>query len=216
MAGEFIATKSKQGSRPEAAVDSPRLLVVSRDAGFVAAVRELVAAQMSGAACEPLDDATVRFRPSATALVIDGRADPDAADKFARRMRAMGFAGGIAIVGAPAGAAAAQSDMGIATVPAGRLAHDLVPALAAAIEQAGLPLADQVMRARRLVAAGEIALHLQHDFNNPLAGLLAELQLMQLDPLAPEHAEAVDRMLALVRRLMTMTRGLDGIGERKS
>lgn len=50
----------------------------------------------------------------------------------------------------------------------------------------------------------------QHALNNPLAALLAEVQLLGMETtLDPEHAAAVDRMTALVRRLITLVRGLD-------
>lgn len=201
-------------SRPEERADSVRILVASHDDACVVAVRGVLASQMSGATCDRLDEATLRSRPSATALVVDGADGGERAAELARRARAMGFVGGILLIGENTGAP--LSDMGVVAVEPGRLAHDLVPAIAAALEQSEMPLNDQVMRARRLVAAGEIALHLQHDINNPLAGLLAELQLMELDPLAPVHAEAVKRMLTICRRLIAITHSLDGIGERKS
>jgi signal transduction histidine kinase len=169
---------------------------------------------MNAATCETLDAANLRALPNAAALVIDGGGGPERADDIARRARATGFSGAITLVGDDAGASLSQ--MGVVAVRPDRLAHDLVPAIADALARSGLPLAEQVMRARRLVAAGEIALHLQHDINNPLAGLLAELQLMQMDTLPQNHVEAVERMIELCRRLITLTRRLDGVGERKS
>lgn len=47
---------------------------------------------------------------------------------------------------------------------------------------------------------------LQHTLNNPLAGLLAELQLLQMEPLAPEHQAAVGRAVELVRRLIKIVK----------
>jgi signal transduction histidine kinase len=47
---------------------------------------------------------------------------------------------------------------------------------------------------------------LQHTLNNPLAGLLAELQLLQMEDLAPEHREAVGRAVELVRRLIKIVK----------
>ena len=50
----------------------------------------------------------------------------------------------------------------------------------------------------------------QHALNNPLAALLAEAQLLGMETtLDPEHRAAVDRMTELVRRLITLVRGLD-------
>jgi signal transduction histidine kinase len=47
---------------------------------------------------------------------------------------------------------------------------------------------------------------LQHTLNNPLAGLLAELQLLELEDLAPEHRASVERSIGLVRRIITIVR----------
>lgn len=47
---------------------------------------------------------------------------------------------------------------------------------------------------------------LQHTLNNPLAGLLAELQLLEMDDLTPGQREGVERSIALVRRLITIVR----------
>ena len=50
----------------------------------------------------------------------------------------------------------------------------------------------------------------QHSLNNPLAALLAEAQLLAMETtLDPEHRAAVDRMTELIRRLITLVRGLD-------
>ncbi len=47
---------------------------------------------------------------------------------------------------------------------------------------------------------------LQHSLNNPLAALLAELQLLELEELAPEHRESVERAIGLTRRVIALVR----------
>ena len=47
---------------------------------------------------------------------------------------------------------------------------------------------------------------LQHTLNNPLAGLLAELQLLEMDELTQGQREGVERAIALVRRLVVIVR----------
>jgi signal transduction histidine kinase len=47
---------------------------------------------------------------------------------------------------------------------------------------------------------------LQHSLNNPLAGLLAELQLLEMEELPPEHREAVERCVELCRRVIRLVR----------
>ncbi|HUO51856.1 MAG TPA: histidine kinase dimerization/phospho-acceptor domain-containing protein [Gemmatimonadaceae bacterium] len=60
---------------------------------------------------------------------------------------------------------------------------------------------------RRLTAT------VQHQLNNPLAALLAEAQLLRLEPdLADHHAEAVDRMIEIVRRIIALVRDLERPG----
>lgn len=47
---------------------------------------------------------------------------------------------------------------------------------------------------------------LQHSLNNPLAGLLAELQLLEMEDLPSEHREAVERAIELCRRVIQIVR----------
>ena len=56
------------------------------------------------------------------------------------------------------------------------------------------------------------AAHIQHQMNNPLAALLAEGQLLCMDPgLQGEQRESVDRMIELTRRVISLVRSLDDI-----
>jgi nitrogen-specific signal transduction histidine kinase len=66
-----------------------------------------------------------------------------------------------------------------------------------------------------VIAAGERALALQHDINNPLAGLLAEVQLLQLDQLTPEQRAATERILELCRRVVVLVRRLDALADQQ-
>ena len=61
----------------------------------------------------------------------------------------------------------------------------------------------------QLAAVGAVALELRHEISNPLAALLAEAQLLALEPLAPEHQAAVGRMVDLCRRTVTLLRQMD-------
>lgn len=47
---------------------------------------------------------------------------------------------------------------------------------------------------------------LQHTLNNPLAGLLAELQLLEMEDLPDAHRAAVERCITLTRRLVQIVR----------
>jgi light-regulated signal transduction histidine kinase (bacteriophytochrome) len=64
--------------------------------------------------------------------------------------------------------------------------------------------------AQRLLGLGDLARSVQHAANNPLGAILAEAQLLEMDDsLAPDHAEAVRRIIALSRRLAETLRQLD-------
>lgn len=59
---------------------------------------------------------------------------------------------------------------------------------------------------RRVVA------RVQHEINNPLAALLAEVQLLILEPAVPdEHRASAKRMEDLVRRVIAAVRKLDEV-----
>lgn len=47
---------------------------------------------------------------------------------------------------------------------------------------------------------------LQHTLNNPLAGLLAELQLLEMEDLPENHRQAVERCIELTRRVVQIVR----------
>jgi signal transduction histidine kinase len=194
-----------------------RIVLVGAEQAFAFAVRDIIAAQLPGAVFDITEPSRVRARPAAVALVIDSRAGSSHGVELAARLRAMGFAGAVALISAPLDQAdTGASGEGFVVVSPDRLPSELMPALAEQLRLADSPYAPLVMRARRLVAAGEIAQRLQHSLNNPLMGLLAEAQLMQLDKPSEEHAAALERMVALCRRMVELTRTLDGLSERKS
>jgi signal transduction histidine kinase len=65
--------------------------------------------------------------------------------------------------------------------------------------------ARELRRVRAQFALGDASRTLQHAFNNPLTALLAEAQLMELEPMSDEHRAAVGRILELCRRLVTLS-----------
>jgi signal transduction histidine kinase len=194
-----------------------RLAFFGTDAAFSAALRDVLAAQLPETMPETLDPAQLKSRPMADGIIIDARADASAGATLASRLRAMGFAGGVVVVSD----GSAEHTLALLTAGAGHaapneLATKLVAVLSDQLASAGSPHAAQVMRARRLIAAGEIALRFQHSLNNPLAGILAEAQLMQLESLPPEQHAALERIVGLCRRIIDLGRSLDGMGDRKS
>jgi signal transduction histidine kinase len=73
----------------------------------------------------------------------------------------------------------------------------------------------ELQRVRSTFALGKSARALQHAFSNPLTALLAEAQLLELEPLAQEHRAALHRMVSLARRLMVLLRRLGDSGEER-
>lgn len=49
---------------------------------------------------------------------------------------------------------------------------------------------------------------LQHTLNNPIAGLFAELQLLEMDDLTPDQRAGVERAIALCRRLIQIVKDI--------
>jgi signal transduction histidine kinase len=74
------------------------------------------------------------------------------------------------------------------------------------------PAERELQRLRLRLALGEAARTGRHALNNPLTALLAEAQLLELEPLAAEHRETVGRMVELARRIVAATRRLDAAG----
>jgi len=190
--------------------------VLCSDNAYARAIHDILVAQLPGAESDTLDPANLKSRPAGDVVVIDGRADAGGGSVAATRVRAMGFAGALVMIaGESADQDAALAAAGAACVPAAEIGLQLVPRISEQLSHAGSEHAAQVMRARRLIAAGEIALRFQHSLNNPLAGILAEAQLMQLDPLPAEQHAALERIVVLCRRIIELGRSLDGMGERK-
>src|SRR3954469_3721077 len=71
------------------------------------------------------------------------------------------------------------------------------------------PAEREVRRVQRQIALGEAARSARHDLNNPLTALLAEVQLLELEELAPPHRAAARRILDLARRIVVVARRLD-------
>ena len=193
-----------------------RLVVLGSDAAFASAIRDVFAAQLPDCASEALDPDRLKSRPVADAVAIDARAGLARGTEVASRLRAMGYAGAVIVVSDGAGETdPAIAAAGAAVVSSREIATQLIPHLAEQMALAGGEHAPQVMRARKLIAAGEIATRFQHSLNNPLAGILAEAQLMQLESLPPEQHAALERIVGLCRRIIELGRSLDGMSERK-
>lgn len=218
-------TREGPALRLHCIADSP-----PRSEALEALVRVVAPAAQVSHAPQPAAPAAV---PAADAVVIDlgcagsGSAGAEGeavtpALEAVRRLRAGGFTGQILVVSeameAPNDPASDElARLGAAIASPARLPALLVSALAAALssratEPDAATLLAQLARTRQLLSAGEIAIGLQHAMNNPLAAILAESQLLEMDALSVEQREAVVRIVALCRRMTAVVRRLDGVG----
>jgi signal transduction histidine kinase len=157
--------------------------------------------------------------------VVDASVNGVDGVEVVRRIRARGYGGPTVLVLDPARPSSASDAASIARLGARVCALDdqAVVSLGAAVADAlrtddadpatagGVALR-AVRQTQRLIAAGELAMRLQHSLNNPLAALLAEAQLLELETLPPDHRESVERIIELCRRVIEVVRGMDGIG----
>lgn len=162
-----------------------------------------------------------RHLPRARCAVVGPRFGDLALLDALRALRAASFDGGFVVVASDAPTTeveAAARQLGVNEFVSPDAIVSLLPA--AIVRAASAPEDSEAMRQlremQRLIAAGEIALGLQHSLNNPLAALLAEAQLMEMEPLAEEHLQAVRRMVELCRRLAAIVRRLDVVATSKS
>ena len=193
-----------------------QVTIIADDEGRARLMREAVQSSLPSSSVERRRSTTMREPISAACVVIDAT-QADAGIEALRVARATGFTG-------PLVALTARNDQELAQTAAG-VGADVIPfeqmvqALPKTIAER-IPDNDRVSselrRAQRLQAAGALALRLQHSLNNPLAALLAEAQLLELESLAPEHREALHRIVELCRRVIALVRQLDGMQERPS
>ena len=157
--------------------------------------------------------------PDAPCAVIDATFGGGTGVETLRALRAGGFAGSVVLIteaggeeevarAGPLGVAQCVSRADLAERPA--LLAEAVMAAAAVGE--GSPGMRELRRTQRMIAAGEVAMGLQHAMNNPLTALLAEAQLLELEELPPDQRASVGRIIQLSRRVIALVRSLDVIG----
>ncbi|NUQ19905.1 MAG: hypothetical protein HOQ09_02985 [Gemmatimonadaceae bacterium] len=187
-------------------------------------MREAAAIAYPGATVTDVVPEGAQKLPPCAAAIVDGTSDTGAATEVARRIRAGGSRAALLFIvaGRDAGLAARVAPLGVLEQVE---LHDVARTLGPAIERAmggegAWPAAlvaarDELRKTQRLMAAGEIALGLQHSMNNPLTAILAEAQLLEMEDLPEETKSAVARIVENTRRLVTLVRTLDAIGPKK-
>jgi signal transduction histidine kinase len=94
--------------------------------------------------------------------------------------------------------------------PEGMRPHGVTTAAGEKEEVSPDPATRELRRVRRQLALADSARTVQHALNNPLTALLAEAQLLELEPLDDEHLRAVGRIVELARRVAKVSHRLDG------
>jgi signal transduction histidine kinase len=197
---------------------SVKILLVADEEERQAALRQLIKIVLPGASIVAID--TDRLMegeiPFADVSLVDGDIAPRATHEALRFLRARGFTGAVVVLGGaevdPILETMAQT-LGLTCITRSTVEESPVE-LGAALTKtlAGdFGAVAEVAQARRILAAGQAALSLQHSINNPLAALLAEIQLLQLEELPAEQRQAVDRMIELCRRIIALVRRLDAL-----
>jgi len=203
------------------------LTCVADQSAPAATLHEALVAMFPSATITRVDTDIEQFEPEdVDCAIVDAAVNGVDGVDVVRRIRARGFAGPAVLLVDPTrapspGDAASAARLGVRLCS---LEGDVVSTLATAVTDAlrvgdgggdGTPSASALRSLRqtqRLIAAGEIAMRLQHSLNNPLAALLAEAQLLELETLPPDHRESVERIIELTRRVVEVVRGMDGVG----
>ena len=203
---------------------SLRIGLVSESPPIISLVRDSVAAALPTATLESRAGDAAATLKDCSLIFLDATADAVVAGETARRLRASSSRSALAFI-----VSTRDETLAKAGAPLGALeqieAKALGPAMASTIERAvaangwtdDLGAArDELRRTQRLLAAGEIALGLQHAMNNPLTSVLAEAQLLEMEPLPAETATAVRRIIESTRRLVALVRKLDAVSASKA
>ena len=206
------------------ATPSLRIGLVSTSQPIIALVRESVAAALPTATLEDSGPDAAAKLAHCSLVFVDATGDAVVAGETARRLRASSSRSALAFI-----VNARDEKLAKIGAPVGALEQvetkALGPAMASTVERAvaangwtdDLAAArDELRRTQRLLAAGEIALGLQHAMNNPLTSVLAEAQLLEMEPLPAETATAVRRIIESTRRLVALVRKLDAVSANKA
>jgi signal transduction histidine kinase len=195
-----------------------RILLIAGDDECARELRESLLTFIPTAVVARLDTETLSVGelPATEGVMIDVGAARGTVEAF-RTVRGRGFEGRVVLV-APSEDDATLSQAVNALGNAACLTRDAIAAKPARLAETILCGTDDnspgmraLARTRRVLAAGEATLSLQHGINNPLAALLAEAQLLQLEELSPEQRSSTDRMVELCRRIVALVRRLDGL-----
>jgi signal transduction histidine kinase len=206
---------------PDAPV-RPSVVCLATDGAATEALRDALEAILPQASVEGADPEVLRDAPNSDAVIIAVGALARSAAALVRDLRARGFANAILVIADdpallpdPAldllGVQRTIATANLATRLPGVLADVLGTQARIQASPEGQRLLAALRRLQAVVAAGQLAARLQHRLNNPLAALLAEAQLLELEALPPDHATSVRRIIELCRRVIDETKSIEGL-----
>lgn len=211
---------------PAAAPLRPRVVVLGDDDAGLAGIETAVRAGAPELDVSVVPPEVVIRSVVAECVILDARVGGRPNADVLRALRAGGFVGGVVLL-ADGGGDAHDVDAfarygAEGPVPKGGPPEALRGALLPAIDRALASSRESAdgataavererRRTRQLVAAGELALSLQHALSNPLTALLAEAQLLEMELEDAEHRAAAGRIVELCRRTIGVARQLDDV-----
>ena len=193
-----------------------RVAVVTDDMALQLLIQELLATHLPSVATEPTPFANA-FGSDANAMIVDAQVRGLSGTTAVQELRARGYTGAVVLLADACDAAMEHRLLALAParcVSRAEMATMLPAALADLSARPALsnelgPIQRELRRTQQLIAMGETTARIQHTLNNPLAALLAEAQLLEMEELRDEHRAAVKRIIELCRRLVGMVRNLD-------
>lgn len=200
----------------------PRIVCLSTDSDATDVLLDTIHAILPDANVESADLTLLRDPPRAECVVVAVGALSAGSESIVRDLRARGYANAIILVADSPEMlpAAALTLLGVQrTIATVNMALVLPSALTKVLDaqdavnasETGRRTLASLRRLQAVVASGQIAARLQHRLNNPLAALLAEAQLLELEPLSPDHATSVRRIIELCRRVIEETKSIEGL-----
>lgn len=218
-----------------------RVLCITAQPALAADVRDTLATWLPGVEVTSEPPLAARWARGTDCLIAGPEPSGRAALELLREVRASGYRNGVVLLASAAASGEGRGWTGAEAREAAQLGatlhltetltgESLAAAVAEAVAGAHRTAGDEATvegscpavttagglraeleRTRQQLAAGARALQLQHAVNNPLAALLAEAQLLELEELAPEQRAAVRRIIELCRRVVVVVRELGAV-----
>jgi signal transduction histidine kinase len=201
---------------------TPFFVCLSTSAHSADILRDIVQALMPTARVDSADTSVLRHLPTSDGIILSVGSMYQAAESMMRELRARGNGDPVLVVADDLtmlpnpelrrfGVSRFVTTDDIDVTLPGALEGLLREGSARRSDADAERLHDVLRHVHALLAAGQLAVRLQHRLNNPLAALLAEAQLLELEPLTPDVAASVQRMVELCRRVIEETRSIDGL-----